>query len=206
MLGKKLLDEFCWKPDAMFLPHGPRKEYLAGPFLYGVDRAAIAKAFKQVQWDVKPLQPTAPVQGRGTMWILQSVSDSPETIVHMNHGEVVITVITKRKPNEPNTRMPSAQAIGEATTLSLCGNTPGSQVVRIWRISWTTRHMIMMSEDLPRMLILGQSMILGGPTNQVDPLLQPLRTLQPSLWSLLFRYSRNIGGFHQWGYPQMDCL
>jgi hypothetical protein len=98
--------------------------------------------------------------------------------------------------------MPSAQAIGEATTLSLCGNTPGSQVVRIWRISWTTRHMIMMSEDLPRMLILGQSMILGGPTNQVDPLLQPLRTLQPSLWSLLFRYSRNIGGSINGGTPK----
>ena len=63
-----MLGKIAWwvllKPDAMFLPHGPRKEYLAGPFPYGVDRAAIAKAFKQVQWDVKPLQPTAPVQPR----------------------------------------------------------------------------------------------------------------------------------------------
>ena len=32
------------KPDVMFLPNGPRMEFLAGPFPYGMDRAAIARA------------------------------------------------------------------------------------------------------------------------------------------------------------------
>lgn len=35
------------RPDAMFLPQGPRCEFLAGPFPYGTDRHAICKALKQ---------------------------------------------------------------------------------------------------------------------------------------------------------------
>jgi len=109
------------KPDVMFLPSGPRLDFLAGPFPYGMDRAAIARALKTTEWEVKPLQPTAPVPGRGTMWVLQAVSEPPETVVQTSHGEVVIS---RRKSNEGGPRPQMAQAIGDASTLSLCGNQP----------------------------------------------------------------------------------
>lgn len=113
------------KPDVMFLPSGPRMEFLAGPFPYGVDRAAIARALKHIEWEVKPLQPAAPVPGRGTMWVLQAVDEPSETIVQTSHGEVVIS---KRKQYEVGVKPPLAQAIGEASTLTLCGNQSSSKV------------------------------------------------------------------------------
>ena len=109
------------KPEVMFLPSGPRMEFLAGPFPYGVDRAAIARALKHIEWEVKPLQPTAPVPGRGTMWILQAVVEPPETIVQTSHGEVVIS---RRKSVDTGPKQALAQAIGDVGTLSLCGNQP----------------------------------------------------------------------------------
>ena len=107
------------KPDVMFLPNGPRMEFLAGPFPYGMDRAAIARALKSIAWDVKPLQPAAPVPGRGAMWILHAVAEPPESIVQTSHGEVVIS---RRKLPDVGPKQPLAQAIGEASTLTLCGN------------------------------------------------------------------------------------
>ena len=107
------------KPDVLFLPGGPRREFLAGPFPYGIDRAAIARALKCIRWEAKPLQPAAPVAGRGTMWILQAVTDPPESIVQTSHGEVVIS---KRKPDAAGPKLASAQVIGTPSTLTLCGN------------------------------------------------------------------------------------
>ena len=109
------------KPEVMFLPSGPRLDFLAGPFPYGMDRAAIARAMKTIDWEVKPLQPTAPVPGRGTMWVLQAVAEPPDTVVQTSHGEVVIS---RRKNNEAGQRPQLAQAIGDAGTLSLCGSAP----------------------------------------------------------------------------------
>ena len=107
------------KPDVMFRPNGPRLEFLAGPFPYGMDRAAIARALKGIAWEVKPLQPAAPVPGRGAMWILHAVAEPPESVVQTSHGEVVIS---RRKFPDAVPKQPLAQAIGEANALTLCGN------------------------------------------------------------------------------------
>ena len=113
------------KPDVMFLPNGPRLEFLAGPFPYGMDRAAISRALKSIAWEVKPLQPAAPVPGRGAMWILHAVAEPPESIVQTSHGEVVIS---RRKVPDAGPKQPLAQAIGEANTLTLCGNQASAKV------------------------------------------------------------------------------
>ena len=63
------------RPDAMFLPQGPRSEFLAGPVPYGIDRHAICKALKQAGWSTKPLQPAAPVPGKGNMWLIHAVDE-----------------------------------------------------------------------------------------------------------------------------------
>eukprot|EP00435_Cladocopium_sp_Y103_P044568 s394_g12.t1 len=109
------------KPDTVFLPHGPRLQFAAGPFPWGTDRGAIQRAMKQIKWDTKPLQPLSPVPGRGTMWLLQAVDEPPETIVPMAHGEVLIS--KHREPNHAGKPGPT-HAVGAANTISLCEAAP----------------------------------------------------------------------------------
>eukprot|EP00435_Cladocopium_sp_Y103_P029513 s2531_g7.t1 len=106
------------RPETTFLPSGPRCQFVAGPFPWGSDRAAICKAMRQVGWQVKALQPQQPVPGRGTMWILQSVDDPPESVINMSHGEVLVS---KHKAQEPQKAMP-VMPVASANTLSLCGS------------------------------------------------------------------------------------
>eukprot|EP00435_Cladocopium_sp_Y103_P060366 s2_g22.t1 len=133
--GRDILQEFSviWTPkqfpiaqavhavlrcDAMFLPQGPRHEFLAGPFPYGVDRHAVFRALKQSGWITKPIQPAAPVPGRGTMWMIHSVDEPAETIIMTSHGEVVVS----RNKTDSGSRPAVAHQVGSAATLSLCGS------------------------------------------------------------------------------------
>ena len=105
-------------PEPTFLPSGPKSQFVGGPFPWGSDRHAIARALKQTGWSVKVLQPTQPIPGRGSMWLLQSVDDPPETILHTTHGEVVIS----KHKEVPVARSVSISTVGSASTLSLCGS------------------------------------------------------------------------------------
>ena len=106
------------RPEATYLPNGPKTQYSAGPFPWGSDRAAITKALKQVGWQVQALQPMQPVPGKGSMWLIQSVDSPPETILHTNHGEVVIT---KHKMGTQPPKPAGSFTVGSVSTLSLCG-------------------------------------------------------------------------------------
>ena len=106
------------RPEATYLPNGPKMQFSAGPFPWGSDRAAITKALKQVGWQVQALQPMQPVPGKGSMWLIQSVDNPPETILCTNHGEVVIT--THKAGNQPSKPVGNF-TVGSVSTLSLCG-------------------------------------------------------------------------------------
>eukprot|EP00435_Cladocopium_sp_Y103_P007530 s1093_g2.t1 len=110
------------KPDTVFLPQGPRLQFVAGPFPWGTDRHAIQRAMKLIKWDTKPLQPLQPVPGRGTMWMLQSVDEPPESIVTMSHGEVLIT---KHRDVSHGPKATSSHPVGSVSTLSLCTSASG---------------------------------------------------------------------------------
>ena len=105
------------RPDTAFLPSGPKSQFLVGPFPWGADRQAINKAMKQAGWNIKALQPSQPVPGRGSMWILQSVDSPPQLIFHMAHGEVVVT---KHKHSDPGEKPATHASVGSVSTLSLC--------------------------------------------------------------------------------------
>ena len=106
------------RPDSTFLPSGPRSQYVVGPFPWGSDRNAITKALRQSGWSVKALQPTQPVPGLGSMWIIQSVEPPPQSIFLMSHGEVVVS---KHKQHEVGkAQVPST--VGSASTLTLCSH------------------------------------------------------------------------------------
>ena len=105
------------RPDTLYLPVGPRKTYQVGPFPYGCDRQAISRAMKKAGWEVKPLQPSTPVHGKGNVWLLQAVEDPPASVILTSHGEVIIS---KHKDEDTPARAQS-KPVGAASTLALCG-------------------------------------------------------------------------------------
>lgn len=105
------------KPDTVYLPQGQRALFLVGPFPFGIDRHAIGKAMKQAGWECRPLQPSIPMPGKGSMWIVQAVEVPSNTIIPTSHGEVVIT---RHKP-EPIGKTPVQAPVASAATLALCG-------------------------------------------------------------------------------------
>lgn len=107
---------FCsLKPDALFLPPGPRSTWSCGPWPYGADRKSLAKVFKQWAWNARPMQPSQAVAG-GIMWIVQAVSDPPQATAVLPHGQIVITKCDK--PQAIST--PDASVICQSETLRLC--------------------------------------------------------------------------------------
>ena len=108
------------RPDAVYLATGVRQHFIVGPIPYGTDRRALCKALSHLPWAVKPLQPVTALDGqRGVMWAVIAVDDPPTNIIHMSHGEVLIT---KQKENA-TPKEPSKPPVATPSTLSLCGAT-----------------------------------------------------------------------------------
>ena len=105
------------KPGQVYLPSGQKLEFQGGPFPYGVDRTAISAAFAKAQWNVKAIQPSMPIAGRGNMWLLHAVSAPPATVLMMSHGEVMITALKQDKQTSEAQLPP----VASAATLALCG-------------------------------------------------------------------------------------
>ena len=117
------------KPDTLYLPVGPRKTFLVGPFPYGCDRQAISRAMFKAGWEAKPLQPSTPVHGKGNVWLLQAVEDPPSSVILTSHGEVIIS---KHKDDESNVKGTVPKPIGAAATLALCGGGDAGREVDPW--------------------------------------------------------------------------
>lgn len=107
------------RPDTIYLASGPRRQFLAGPMPFGTDRQSLTKAFKELQWDIKPLQPVTSIAGKGSMWLVISIDDPPKTWFQMDHGEVVIT---RHRVQDSHDRDDSVKPVASAATLQLCGN------------------------------------------------------------------------------------
>ena len=105
------------RPDSVFLPNGPKINFLAGPFPYGADRTAVGKILHKAGWECRPLQPSAPCPGRGSMWLIQAIEDPEHAIISTTNGEIVVTR-QKQDASVPNKQQTS---VGSAATLALCG-------------------------------------------------------------------------------------
>ena len=110
------------RPEATFLPQGPKMQFVAGPFPWGSDRQAIARALKQSGWEVKALQPMQPIPGKGSMWLLQTIEEPPASILTTTHGEVVIS---KHKAQGNPSKNIKVHTVGAPSTISLCGADAG---------------------------------------------------------------------------------
>ena len=106
------------KPESIFLPAGPKQEFLAGPFPFGSDRNSLLRAFRALKWEARPLQPLSSIDTKGSMWLVQATEDPPDSILPMSHGDVVVT--RHKKPKE--VKDPKPRPVASADTLALCGN------------------------------------------------------------------------------------
>ena len=110
------------RPDAVFLPNGPKTNFLAGPFPYGADRQAVGKILHKAGWECRPLQPSVPCPGRGSMWLIQAIEDPEHTIISTTNGEIVVT----RQKQDVNAPTIQPTPVGSAATLALCGTDVGA--------------------------------------------------------------------------------
>ena len=120
------------RPDAVFLAQGPRLLFSVGPIPYGTDRQALSKALKGCSWEAKPIQPVGSVEGgRGNTWTVHATTAPPTNILHMTHGEVVISTLKAPEAGRQQNKKP----FGATATLSLCGSSTGSNSKDPWLVA-----------------------------------------------------------------------
>ena len=115
------------RPDALFLPPGPRLTWQCGPWPFGVDRKALGKIFQQWNWQARATQP-AHSMPEGLMWTVQSIADPPQTVYSLPHGQIVIS-----RADVPTTSAPVRQVVaGPAPTVITDPSVDPLQVADPW--------------------------------------------------------------------------
>ena len=68
------------------------KSYHTGPWLFGTQRANLARVFQALNWDAVPVQPIqGPRMGStGIWWAVTSPQSPPAQVLATNHGEVLV--------------------------------------------------------------------------------------------------------------------
>ena len=125
------------KPDALFLPPGPRSTWQCGPWPFGMDRKSLGAVFKKWGWAARPVQPDRSVIG-GMMWKVQAIQDPPCTVYCLQHGQVVIS-----RASAPAAQEPTASVVaGPNSTVRLCTAQSSSvdplQAADPWKSALTT--------------------------------------------------------------------
>lgn len=116
VLAKHYQDVFLKiKPEGQFLAPGQRLTWHCGPWPFGSDRKMLGKIFASWNWQARPLQPARTVDG-GVMWLVQSVSEPPESVWNMQHGQVMVS----RCESASSSLAQSSTVIGSQSTLELC--------------------------------------------------------------------------------------
>ena len=120
------------RPGSVYLPFGPKQQFLAGPWPFGSDRNNILKALKAMNWEARPLQPLASVDNKGSMWLIQATHEPPVRVVPMSHGDIVIS--THKAPRE--TKVQPVRPVASSATLALCGTqAPSAGSTDPWIVS-----------------------------------------------------------------------
>eukprot|EP00438_Fugacium_kawagutii_P018943 Skav232070 [mRNA] locus=scaffold1176:172271:201562:- [translate_table: standard] len=115
------------RPDSVYLAGGQRLQFIVGPLPYGSDRASICKALQTFGWDTKPIQPVSSQPGKGAMWVIHALTEPPQNLLKMGHGDVVVT---KHKHLEKD-KTESSHPVAAPATLALCGATNADKGTKV---------------------------------------------------------------------------
>ena len=85
------------KPDSPYLPSGTKLTFLVGPVPWGTLKQSLVSAFKELNWEARPLQ--AVPAGRdfnGVMWKVHALEVPPQNVLYLDTGEAVITRVDQK--------------------------------------------------------------------------------------------------------------
>lgn len=95
------------KPGQIYLPAGSKCSYLVGPFPFGTLKASVAHALASCGWVARPIQPVGTHdQVQGLLFRVHAVQSPPAKVLHMQHGDVVVT-----QEGSPPANMPAAPRV-----------------------------------------------------------------------------------------------
>ena len=97
--AQKVHDQY--KPQVPFLDSGSVLHYLVGPLPYGVTKTNLSKVFLKWGWQARPVQPRGrSSDGGGILWEVHA-SQAPECEAYsMDHGDVIISELSRKKPTD----------------------------------------------------------------------------------------------------------
>ena len=90
-----------YKPQVPFLDSGSVLHYLVGPLPYGVTKTNLSKVFAKWGWQARPVQPRGrSSDGGGILWEVHA-AQAPECEAYsMEHGDVIVSELSRKKPND----------------------------------------------------------------------------------------------------------
>ena len=90
-----------YKPQTPFLESGAILHYLVGPLPFGATKATLSRVFTKWGWVARPVQPRGrSSDGGGILWEVHA-NQQPECEAYsMDHGDVIISEMNRKKPQE----------------------------------------------------------------------------------------------------------
>ena len=90
-----------YKPQTPFLESGSILHYLVGPLPFGATKATLSRVFSKWGWVARPVQPRGrSSDGGGILWEVHA-NQQPECEAYsMDHGDVIISEMNRKKPQE----------------------------------------------------------------------------------------------------------
>ena len=107
------------KPNTPYIDSSTMMSYMVGPWPYGATRSALQKIFVKWGWEARPLQPRGrSADATGVLWEVQAAQKPRFEVYSMEHSDVLITEIHKKRPidHQPSDVLASAKTLAVLKT------------------------------------------------------------------------------------------
>lgn len=104
------------KPFVPYLDGISLNTFVVGPFGFGVTKQGLSKLFSQWKWAARPCQPSSKsADGLGMLWEVQAQERPEYDVYTLEHGDVLISMIDKKKPSAK----PKSDILASSRTLDV---------------------------------------------------------------------------------------
>ena len=113
------------KPNVPYLDAVDVLTFSAGPFPYGATKGSLQKIFGEWKWPARPVQPKGrSPDGTGVIWEIQASQHPQYEVYALEHSDILITEVTKKKGQDPirNDIVASAKTIAALKTHQINGS------------------------------------------------------------------------------------
>ena len=113
------------KPNVPYLDAVDVLTFSAGPFPYGATKGSLQKIFGEWKWPARPVQPKGrSPDGTGVIWEIQASQHPQYEVYALEHSDILITEVTKKKGQDQirNDIVASARTIAAFKTHQISGS------------------------------------------------------------------------------------